>query len=156
MTLFKLRLASITLLLTASALPAFAESSVSSAASDSASTSVGSSSTSIGKSSDSSSGKNDKVAAGDYQIVEVADAPARPGTVRLKLQGTGTGTAEGEFFLYLPRQAFDESHLATGHVVTAKPRPYGMEFARSQTREAFFLVLEDEWFRELNTRVVTL
>lgn len=154
MTLFKLRLASITLLLTAAALPAFAESSVSSAASDSASTSVGSSSTSIGKSSDSSSGKNDKVAAGDYQIIEVADAPARPGTVRLKLQGTRP--TEGEFFLYMPQQAFDESRLATGHVVTAKPRPYGMEFARSQTREAFFLVLEDEWFRELNTRVVTL
>ena len=149
-------LGALALLLGAAALPALAASSASSASSDSASTSVGSVSTSIQKSSDNSSGKDDKVAAGDYTIVEVADAPARAGTVRLKLQPVGAGAKEGEFFLYMPGEAFEQSRLAQGAVITAKPRAYGTEFAGGVARKPFFLVLADEWFRELKTKVVQL
>lgn len=148
------------LLLGAAALPAVAASSASSASSDGVSTSVGSSSTSIQKSSDSSSSKDDKVAEGDYRIIEVAQAPARAGTVRLKLQpvaaGVGAGTKDGEFFLFMPHEAFDQSRLAQGHVITAKPRAYGTEFAAGKPNRPFFLVLADEWFRELQTKVVQL
>jgi hypothetical protein len=150
------RMSALALLLGAAALPALAASSASSASSDSASTSVGSSSTSIQKSSDSSSSKDDKVADGDYRIIEVADAPARPGAVRLKLQPVAGATPAGEFYLYMPQVAFDESRLGTGSVVTAKARAYGTEFAATQSQRPFFLVLADEWFRELRTKVVSL
>ena len=135
-----------------------AASSASSAVSDSIATSVGSSSTSIQKSSDSSSSKDDKVAEGDYKIIEVAAAPTRPGTVRLKLQpvaGKDAGKA-GEFFLFMPQEAFEQSRLAPGHVVTAKPRAYGLQFTYADSQKAFFLVMDDEQHRELQTKVVTL
>jgi hypothetical protein len=41
-------------------------------------------------------------------------------------------------------------------VITVKERPYGLEFARQATQEAFFLVVADDWLRELQTRVVAL
>ncbi len=149
------------LLVAAATAPVLAASSVSSEISDSITTSVGSSSTSIQKSSDSSSGKNEKVAEGDYRIIEVAAAPARPGTVRLKLQPVADiaakpGSPAGEFFLFMPQEAFDQSHLAKGHVITAKPQPYGLQFTRAASQQVFFLVLEDEQYRELQTKVVSL
>ncbi len=153
----KLSLAALALALAAASGPVLAASSTSSASSDSASTSVGSISDSFGKSSDSSSGGKEKTA-GDYRVIEVADAPARPGIVRLKLQalaGGGEGAA-GEFFLYLPQQAAAEGRVAAGEVVSARDRPYGLEFARADTQKAFFLVLADDWMRELQTKVVAL
>ncbi len=153
MTTLRTLIAAAAALLLASG-PALAASSASSAVSDSIATSVGSSSTSIQKSSDSSSSKDDKVAEGDYKIVEVAAAPARPGTVRLKLQPVA-GKA-GEFFLFMPQEAFEQSHLAPGHVVTAKPRAYGLQFTYADSQKAFFLVLDDEQHRELQTKVVSL
>ncbi len=142
-------------LLLAAAVPAWAASSTSSAASDSASTSVGSISNSFERSSDSSSKKN--VAQGDYRIIEMADAPARPGFVRLKLQALADAGPRGEFFLLLPQAAADQSRLAPGHVVSARQRGYGMEFSKAETKEAFFLVLTDEVYRELQTnKVVSL
>lgn len=154
------RLTALALLLGAIALPAAAASSASSASSDSVSTSVGSSSDSIETSSESSSGGDQKVADGDYRIIEVADAPARTGTVRLKLHAVATaGQTVGrknEFFLYMPQEAYDESRLGTGSVVTAKARSYGLEFAHTAAKRPFFLVLADEWFRELQTKVVKL
>ena len=117
-------------------------------------------SNSIQKSSDSSSGKDEKVAEGDYKIIEVAAAPTRPGTVRLKLQqvvdGAPAGKAGGEFFLFMPQEAFEQSRLGPGHVVTAKPRPYGLQFTQAASQKVFFLVLEDEQYRELQTKVVSL
>jgi len=150
------RLATLALLLAAAGMPALAESSASSAVSDSASTSVGSSSTSVQKSSDSSSGKDNKVAEGDYKIIEVAAATQRPGTVRLKLQAVADGTKAGEFFLFMPQEAYDQSRLAPGHVVTARPRAYGLQFTRAASQQVFFLVLDDEQYRELQTKVVQL
>jgi uncharacterized low-complexity protein len=154
------RVTALALLLGAISLPAAAGSSASSASSDSVSTSVGSSSNSIQTSSEGSSGGEKKVADGDYRIIEVADAPARAGTVRLKLHAVAdaaqTVGKKNEFFLYMPQEAYDQSRLGQGSVVTAKARAYGLEFAGGTARKPFFLVLADEWFRELQTKVVRL
>ncbi|MDN3919446.1 hypothetical protein [Roseateles violae] len=135
------------------ALPALAGSSAASSASDSASTSVGSSSTSIEKSSASSTGDK-KVAAGDYQLIEMAEAAGRPGLLRLRLQALAG--ERDEFFLLLPREAAQVGRLAEGKIVSAQQRPYGLEFAAADTRTTFFLVLEDGWQRELDSRPVLL
>ncbi len=140
-------------LLLAFSLPALAASSASSASSDSASTSVGSISGSFEKSSDSSTADR-KTAAGDYRLIEVAAAPDRPGMARMKLQALADNKAE--FFLFLPQQAADQSQLGAGAMVSVKERAYGFEFAKQATQEAFFLVLADDWLRELQTKVVTL
>jgi hypothetical protein len=154
-SLASIALALAALLLGAAALPAMAASSTASAASDSLTTSVGSASGSIQKSSDSSSTDN-KVADGDYKIIDVATLAERPGTLRMKLQAVADRGADGEFFLYLPQPAFEQSRLAQGDIVSARQRPYGLEFAHGQTRQAFFLVLSDDWYRELNTTAVVL
>jgi hypothetical protein len=136
-------------------MPALAASSAASSASDSVSTSVGSISGSIQKSSNSSSANNG-VAEGDYRIIDVAAVAERPGTVRMKLQAVVDGSADGEFFLYLPQAVADQAHLAPGGIVTARQRPYGIEFADGQTQRAFYLVLGEDWYRELQANVVTL
>ena len=152
---FKKHLAAFGLLFCAAAMPALAGSSAASSASDSLTTSVGSLSGSVQRSSDSSN-QNTALVEGDYRIVAVANMPERPGTVRMKLQATAGGGADGEFFLYLPQAAVEQSQLAQGHLVTARQRPYGFEFANSETRRAFFLVLNDDWYRELQTNAVVL
>ena len=152
-------LAALALLLGAGALPALAASSTSSAASEGVSASVGSLSGSVEQSSASSAGDK-KVAEGDYRIIDVAAAADRPGMVRMKLAALagepGARSTGGEFFLYLPQAAFDGSRLAQGGVVTARNKPYGTEFADAQTRQAFFLVLADHWYKELRTTPVVL
>jgi hypothetical protein len=151
----------------AAALPAQAASSAASSASEGLSTSVGSASTSIQKSSNSSS-KATGVAAGRYRITDVALAGDRPDHWRVTLRGVpahaGTQTAAGaqaagsddEVVLLLPRQAGERGRLARGDDVVARARPYGIEFGRADSGEAFFLVLHDEWHRELPSRPVTL
>jgi hypothetical protein len=131
-----------------------AASSAASSASESLATSVGSISGSFETSSNSSTGN--KTAQGDYRVVDVADAPQRPGVQRLALQSLDTEGAEGELVLYLPQQTVAQAQLAAGQVVTAKPRPYGVEFALRDTQEAFYLVLQDAWYRELHTQPVVL
>jgi hypothetical protein len=138
----------------AAALPAHAASTAASSASDSASSAVGSLSTSLGKSSESSTPDKD-VADGDYRVIDIAEASDRPGLVRLTLQGVTT-QENTEFALYLPRPAFEQAQLATGQQVRTRQKPYGIEFARTDTREPFFLALRDEWYRELDSHPVTL
>jgi hypothetical protein len=41
-------------------------------------------------------------------------------------------------------------------VVSARNRDYGVEFARADNRQPFFLVLEDAWYQELASNPVTL
>jgi len=142
-------------LLVAATLPAFAESSAASSASESVTTSVGSLSASVQRSSESSS-KTTGVADGDYKIIEMAAVPERPGTVRMTLQAVADHAADGELFLYVPQQAVERSRLAAGQVVTAHQRAYGIEFAHGETKKAFFLVLTDDWYRELQTTPVVL
>lgn len=148
----------LSLCLLAVSLPSLAESSVSSTASSASSASVGSFSTSVEGSSKSSS-KGDKVAEGTYKVLEVADAPTRLGTVRVTLQAVADGADGGSgdtLHLYLPQQTAQGQQLAAGSLVHARARDYGFEFAQGNPRRAFFLVVRDEWFRELQTRAVSL
>lgn len=132
--------------------PAQAASSAVASVSDSVSTSVDSVSRSIRKSSDSSS--RTVVGQGDYRVILVAQV--EPGTQDVTLQALPGSGALGEFTLRLPDRAAQEGGLVVGQVVSARARPYGWEFARADTRTAFFLLLEDDWYRELKTVAVTL
>lgn len=150
-----LRLAAALSLLAAASLPlpSVAASSAASSASESLSTSVGSSSDSIRGSSDSSS-RPARTADGDYRVTEVAQAD-RPGMLALTLQPTTPEQGEA-FVLVLPERAADQGGVAVGQTVRAANRPYGVAFARADAPQAFFLVLDDAWHRELDARPVTL
>lgn len=137
--------------LLAATAPAHAESitiSISGAAS-AASASV---SESIQASSHGSSKAGDAIA-GDYRIVDVAEAPARPGTLRLALEPLDPATGRA-FVLFVPRQA--GAALAAGDVVRAREHDYGYEFQRADTRQPFFLALHDDWQQQLAPRAVVL
>ena len=151
------RLACLALLWTAMATPCLAESLASSAAS-AGSVSLGSASDSLSGSSNSSA-QNKPVAQGDYRVVDVAAIADRPGMLRLQMQATMKPGADGRLWLTLPRQALAQRPLLAGDLVHARHRPYGVEFARTDAanaRVAFFLVLADDWHRELDPRAVTL
>lgn len=138
------------------ALPVFASSTAASSASEGISASVGSASTSFEKSSDASS-KKDKTAAGDYKVTEVAEVAERPGTVRLTLAPVAADAKpDDSFVLYVPAQVVAGDPVATGQVITAKQRVYGVEFTKADTGRAFFLVMHDAWHRELQSNAVTL
>lgn len=145
----------LSLSLIAASLPSLADSSVSSTASSAGSASVGSLSTSVEGSSKTSSGGN-KVAEGPYKVIEVAQEPTRPGTVRVTLQALADSGDAGTLHLYLPQQTAQIQQLAAGSLVHARARDYGFEFAQGEPRRAFFLVVRDEWLRELQTRPVSL
>ena len=126
-------------------------SSVASTASDSAR----SLSNSIQGSSESSSAHR-RVAQGQYTIVAVAEVPQQPDTLRLHLQAQAP-LAPQEFDLLVPRQTVARAGLALGDAVQAQHRPYGLAFATvkpAAKAEPFFLVLEDDWYRELESRPV--
>lgn len=118
--------------------------------------SIGSSSASIEKSSNSISGGDRHVAQGDYTVVEVAALEQRPGMLRVHLQAVA-GTED--FYLLLPRQAAERGAVAVGQVIAAEQRPYGIAFtvagAHIAKSEPFFLVLDDAWYRELDSRPVS-
>lgn len=137
------------------ATPARAESFASSASS-AGSASSGSVSDSLRGSSDSSSAPR-QVADGDYRVIQVADVAGRPGLLRVTLRAIA---ADAEFALELPAQALAARGLAAGDRVQARNRPYGIEFAHAaqapRAREAFFLVLADDWQREIAPRAVGL
>jgi hypothetical protein len=143
------------------AAPALADST--SSASSASFTSLGSSSASIGKSSDSSnSSSRDKVAQGQYAVLEVAELADQPHMLRVRLQpqaGDAAAIARA-FDLVLPRQAAEQGQLAVGQTIAAEHRPYGLVFvAFSETggkASPFFLVLEDDWYRELQSRPVVI
>lgn len=130
---------------------AWAEGLASSAAST-ASSAVSSASNSLGQSSNSSSRKT--VADGDYRIIERTRVADRPDTLRLRLapaaEPAGGPQAEG-FELLLPLEVAERAGLQTGGTVHARQRSFGVEFAQGEPRRAFFLALNDEWFRDLQT-----
>lgn len=153
---FKTSAVSVALLLAGFALPAMPASSTASSASDSASSAASSGSESLKKSSDGSSKATTAVTSGDYEVIDVATVAERPGTVRMRLQAVADRSADSDFFLYLPQHTFDQSQLAAGQIVAARQRPYGLEFAKGDTRRAFFLVLDDDWARDLPSHAVVL
>lgn len=140
------------------ATPSWADSGASSASS-AGSASVGSLSNSITASSNSSS-PADKVAEGDYRVVEVVALADRPGLLRVQLLAVAGATEAAPIWLTLPEKAMAGRGLRNGDIVNARHRPYGIEFAHAEEagrpRTAFFLVLADEWFDELAPKVLTL
>lgn len=142
----------LTLFAAACAIPAQAESFASSASS-AGSASSASISDSISDSSTSSSGDN-KVAAGDYRVIDIAQAPNKPDTTRLTLRAEA-GQAK-TFFLDVPNRAMAQRLVNAGDVVRVNERVYGYEFAHADTQRPFFLALQDDWYRELGSRQVTI
>ncbi len=134
-------------------LPLLASSTASTTSVDGLSASVGSVSGSIDKSSNS---MVKTVTAGDYKVVEVAKAAGRPGLLRMTLQPVADNSADSTVWLYVPAPTLTRHPLHAGQVITARARPYGTEFAYADTGKAFFLVLADNWYRELQTNLVTL
>jgi hypothetical protein len=136
--------------------PAHAESLVSSTASIASSTASSASDSLAGSSNSSSPAKT--AAAGDYRVDAVAQAPERPGKLRLTLQATTRDGADSRFQLDLPEAVVAEQRLAAGAVVNVQHRPYGLAFAHAgrTPREPFFLVLADDWHGEFEARPVKL
>ena len=123
-----------------------------SSASSAGSASSGSVSDSLQGSSNSSNGDKRR-ADGNYQIIDIDHTPGRAGSTRIALQA---GDPQQRIVLDLPETVFARQGLARGDFVHAQNRSYGIEFARADTREAFFLVLEDTVYKELAARKVTL
>lgn len=146
--------AALVLALPLAAPPALA-SSIAVSVSDSITTAVGSVSGSIRRSSDSSSNRDDKVAEGEYRVIAVAPLPDHPGLLRVRLEPPA-GAAGGELWLDLPEAAAARGALDADVRVRVRQRPYGYEFARADGDAPFFLVLDDDWQRELASRPVTL
>lgn len=133
------------------ALQAHADSFTSSASS-AGSASSGSVSDSLSGSSKSSSG-GDKVAAGDYRIIDVAQTPGRAGSARIAMQGD---KPEQRIVLDLPQTVVDKQGLGRGDLVNVQHREYGLAFARGESRQAFYLVIADDVYDELKARRVTI
>lgn len=144
---------SVAALATVGALPAHADSAASSASS-AGSASSGSVSDSIGSSSNSSNGDN-RVAAGQYRVIDVAQAPAKPGTTRMTLRALAAGGMQ-EFYVDVPDRALAQRRVQAGETVQVNERVYGYEFAYADTRAPFFLALQDAWYRELGSHQVTI
>jgi hypothetical protein len=138
---------------TACVVPVYA-GSLASSASSAGSESSGSVSDSIGGSSNSSSGDK-RVAAGQYRVIDIAQAPARANTTRVTLRAVAAGPAR-EFYLDVPDRALAERRVSAGELVQVNERVYGYEFAHADTQRPFFLALQDDWYRELGSRQVTI
>ncbi|RDS87735.1 hypothetical protein [Pseudomonas fluorescens] len=121
-----------------------------SSASSAGSASSGSVSDSLSGSSDSSE-EDKKISDGNYKISDVAQAPGRAGILRVKMQAEAS---QELIVLDLPASVIDKQGLGRGDIIRAEQRVYGYEFARADTREAFFLVLADDWHGELAPRPV--
>jgi hypothetical protein len=141
------------------ATPAFAESLATSASSaGSSASSAGSAS--LRGSSDSISGSSDssradaKVAEAEYRVAAVDEVEGRADMLRLTMEPLASHPHATGFKLQLPQRALGDRPLVPGDTVSARHRPYGLEFARGGTRDAFFLVLADDWHRDLQTRVI--
>lgn len=144
--------AAIVALALGAAWPAAATVTASSAVSDSVDVSARSITNSLKRSSDSSSGR--PVAQGDYRVTQVAVlAPELQEVTLQAVPGTG---ARGELVLHMPTRAVQAGGVAVGEVVAARQRPYGYELARADTRQAFFLLLDDPWYKELQSVLVRL
>lgn len=148
-----LRALGLAALATASTLPAHADS-VASSASSAGSASSASISDSIGASSNSSH-RDRRVDAGQYRVIDVADAPAKAGAVRMTLRAVAAAPGD-DFYVDVPRRALAQRPVLKDELVQVNTRVYGYEFAYADTQRPFFLALQDEWYRELDSRAVTL
>jgi hypothetical protein len=154
MTPVVIRAAAIASVLLAASVPSLAGSIAASSAAGGSSASLA---TSAASDSSASSAKAVAQADGPYRVVDVTPVPERPGTVRMQLQALAEGAGpDATLMLYVPQQAVERGGVAAGVTVTASQRPYGVEFAHADTQRAFFLVLHEEYQRELRSNPVTL
>jgi hypothetical protein len=151
---FTKSLATLVLLACATPLTTLAASSAASSISDSLTQSSGSVSDSL-KGSSHSSSPDDKQVKGDYKVTDVAEVDGQPGFVELHLQPVAAN-AGIEVYVKVPRAAAETGHIAAGTAVTAMQRPYGIEFATTQPRAAFFLALADDVVRDTKMAPVAL
>lgn len=128
--------------------------SFASSASSAGSASSASISDSISSSSNSSSG-DDRMAAGQYRVIDIAQVPAKPNTTRMTLRAVAGGAAH-DYHLDVPNRALAQRGVAVGELVQVNERVYGYEFAYADTRRPFFLALQDDWQRDLGSRQVTI
>jgi hypothetical protein len=138
-------------------------SSTASSASSAGSASVGSASDSLRGSSNSSAGPR-QMAAGHYRIIQVTAAPddserwrltlAGPETAGSALPGAEGGAVAVQWNLQVPRTVAEREGLTPGLVLRAAPQAYGVSFAVTGQTQPFFLVLTEEWQRELPARPV--
>lgn len=139
---------------TACTLPAAHADSVASSASSAGSASSGSVSDSISGSSNSSNG-DQRVTAGQYRVIDVARAPGKPDTTRMTMHAIASGPGQ-DFYLDVPDRALAQRPIQSGDLVQVDERVYGFEFVYADTRRPFFLALQDDWYRELGSRQVTI
>ncbi|MGZ5183023.1 MAG: hypothetical protein ACXWC2_21305, partial [Ramlibacter sp.] len=99
------------------------------------------------------SNKDRRVAAGDSRVLDVAQAPAQANTTRLTRRAAA---GADPFTLDVPDRALAERSVAAGALVQVKERAYGYDFAYADTKQPFFLALQDDWYRELGSRQVTI
>jgi hypothetical protein len=132
----------------------FAGSSTASLAAEGASSAAGSASNSLGASSNSSKGNN--VASGDYKIIEVAAAPNKPGKVQLTLQAIAKDSPTPQVVLTLPELTFEKTGLTKGDIIAASEQTYGVKFAQANNQKAFYLVINDDIYRELASNPIAL
>jgi len=125
--------------------------SLASSASSAGSDSSGSVSDSVSSSSNSS--KDKKVADRDYHVVNVAQAPQKPGMARVTMQANESDLL---VMVDLPQTTVDREQLKNGDPVHAQQRAYGIAFEHGDTRNAFFLALNDDWVDELAAHKVSL
>ena len=151
MTISRKHLGMLATALAAVSLPALASSTASSAAGGS-STSVSSVSDSFGASSNSVA---QTIPAGDYEIVALAEVADKPDVLRMTLQPLNAEAAH-PLELFVPREALQKNALKLRQIVSAHDRPYGTEFTKTTSGQAFLLILQDNWYRELHSRLVTL
>ena len=116
-------------------------------------TSSASSAGSASSGSSKSSSGGEKVAAGDYRIIDVAQTPGRAGSARIALQGD---RPEQRIVLDLPQTVVDKQGLGRGDLVNVQHREYGLAFARGDSRQAVYLVIADDVYDELKARRVTI
>jgi len=94
-----------------------------------------------------------KVVAGDYKVTDIAEVTDHAEKVRIALQAVGTDRET--FYLYMSHDEFAEAHLSAGQVVTALKRPYGVSFKHVDATEAFVVVLDDAWIKDLRSNIVS-
>lgn len=127
-------------------------SSAGSSASSAGSASVRGSSDAISGSSDSSGGP-DQVAAGQYRLARIEPADPQRQQVLLRLEPVAAH--HDGFGLTLPAHLVDEGGLNTGDLIRVGKQDFGLSFTREAAAKPFFLVVNDAWELDLQTRRVT-
>lgn len=148
------RAAAVAALVVAAAVPAWAGSLVGSSAAGGSSASSAASDSVEGSSN--SSARAVAAADGPYRVAGLEAVPDRPDVLRLTLQPLAGATGDGPLRLVVPRRAVERGGVAEGGTVLAAQRAYGVAFANADTRREFFLVIADDWHRELRSTPVTL